>query len=131
MDIALPDTISPMLLNEARGAMDALDAHLVAGTLPETLDPAQTAALVATMRALLEAAAEDQADLSPSEAALRLRMSRPTVMRLIARGELLSRKEGGHYVVSPRDLRAFRTRLTAIRRDALNSLTAMAEDHGF
>lgn len=131
MDIVLPDAVSPSLLTEARGATDALDEMLAAGTLPDSLDPAQTAALVFATRALLAAAAEDQTDLSPSEAAQRLRMSRPTVMRLIARGELLSRKDGGHYVVSPRDLRAFRTRLTAIRRDALTNLTAMADEYGF
>ncbi len=131
MDIALPDTVSPALLTEARGAVDALDVLAAANALPDGLDPAQTRALVAVMRAVMDAAAEDQTDLSPSEVARRLRMARPTVMRLIARGELLSRKDGGHYVVSPRDLRAFRTRLTAIRRDALGGLTAMAEEYGF
>ena len=83
------------------------------------------------MAGLLEAATEDDADLSPSEAAGRLRMARPSVMRLITRGELPSRKEGGHYVLSPRDLRSFQLRLAATRRETLTGLTRMAKEFGF
>ena len=128
MDIALPDTVTAELLSKARGTVEALAAL---DAPPPGLDPDSIQALVTVMRAVLEAAAEDQGDLSPSNAAARLRIARPSVMRLIARGELLARKEGGHYVVSPRDLRAFQTRMAAIRRDALSGLTAMAEEYGF
>ena len=128
MDIALPDTVTAELLAKARGAVEALAAL---DAPPPGLDLDSIQALVTVMRAVLDAAAEDQVDLSPSDAATRLRIARPSVMRLIARGELLSRKEGGHYVVSPRDLRAFQTRLAAIRRDALSGLTAVAEEYGF
>ncbi len=60
-----------------------------------------------------------------------MRVARPSVMRLIARGELSSRKEGGHYVLSPRELRSFQTRLAAVRREALSELTDMAEEFAF
>jgi len=52
------------------------------------------------------------------------------VMRLIARGELPARKDGGRYVLSPRDVRMFRVRLGAVRREALNNLAAMADEFG-
>ena len=77
------------------------------------------------------AAAEDNTDISPSEAAERLGVARPSIMRLIARGELSSRKEGGHYVLSPRELRAFQARLSAVRREAMGDMTRMVEQFGF
>lgn len=131
MDIALPDSVSAELLEQARGATDALCVLLAEGGLPPGLDAEALTALVTVMRGVLEAAAEDQGDLSPSEAALRLRVARPSVMRLISRGELSSRKDGGHYVLSPREVRAFQTRLASVRREALSDLTGMAEEFGF
>ena len=83
------------------------------------------------MDGVAEAAAENNADLSPSEAAERLRIARPSVMRLIARGELSSRKDGGHYVLSPRELRSFQTRLASIRREAMSDLTSITDELGF
>jgi uncharacterized protein YbjQ (UPF0145 family) len=52
-------------------------------------------------------------------------------MRLIARGELSSRKDGGHYVLSPREVRSFQARLASVRREAMSDLTDMAEELGF
>ena len=83
------------------------------------------------MDGVADAATEDLSVLSPSDAAERLRVARPTVMRLIARGELPSRKEGGHYVLSPRELRSFQTRLEQARQDALRELASMTEEFGF
>jgi excisionase family DNA binding protein len=88
-------------------------------------------ALLAVMDGVAEASSGQTTDLSPSEAAERLRVARPTVMRLVARGELSSRKDGGHYVLSPRELRSFQTRLALARREALADLTRMAEEFGF
>jgi len=58
-------------------------------------------------------------------------MARPSVMRLIARGELSSRKDGGHYILSPRELRSFQIRLASVRREALTGLTGMVDEFGF
>ena len=131
MYIELPDTISPALLEQCRPAVETLRALLATGALPPGLTAASVQALLTVMTALPEAAAEDHADLSPSEAARRLGMARPSVMRLIARGELSSRKEGGHYVLPPRDLRSFQARLAATRRETLTGLSRMAEEFGF
>jgi excisionase family DNA binding protein len=130
MDIELPDLISADTIQRARPAMVALRAMLADHALPEGIAPESLEALLTIMNGVVEAAAGDNSDLSPSEAAGRLRVARPSVMRLIARGELSSRKEGGHYVLAPRELRSFQMRLASIRREALRDLTGMAEEFG-
>ena len=131
MDIELPDRISAETIQRAGPAVTALHALLNRDALPTGLTVESLGALLTIMEGVAEAAAGDNADLSPSEAAERLRMARPSVMRLIGRGELSSRKEGGHYVLSPRELRSFQTRLALVRRDASGVLTSMAEEFGF
>jgi len=131
MDIELPDTISAETIQQARPAAIALHALLAGGPLPAGVTADALTALLTIVEGVTEAAKEDNADLSPSEAADRLRISRPSVMRLIARGELSSRKDGGHYVLSPRELRSFQVRLAAARGEALRDLTVMAEEFNF
>jgi excisionase family DNA binding protein len=131
LDIELPDTISPETIARARPAAAALTAMLANGGLPADITAGSLKALLTIIAGVAEAAVEDGADLTPSEAADRLRVARPSVMRLIARGELSSRKDGGHYVLSPRELRAFQARLASVRREALSDLTGMAEEFGF
>jgi excisionase family DNA binding protein len=131
MDIELPDTISAETIQRARPAVSALHALLAEGALPAGLTVDALRALLTIMDGVSEAAYGDTADLSPSEAADRLGMARPSVMRLIARGELSSRKDGGHYVLSPRELRSFQARLASVRREALSDLTGMADEFGF
>ncbi len=88
--------------------------------------------MLAIVEGVAQAAAEDNTDLNPSEAADRLRMARPSVMRLIARGELSSRKDGGHYVLSPRELRSFQARLASVRQEArLSELATLVDEFGF
>jgi len=131
MDIELPDTISAETIAQALPAMAVLRAALGDGALPPGMAAESLTALLTIMDGVAEAATGDSADLSPSEAADRLRVARPSVMRLIARGELSSRKDGGHYVLSPREVRSFQARLATARREALLDLTAMAEEFGF
>src|SRR5258708_5162556 len=111
MDIELPDTISAETIQQARPAVTALRALLSSDALPAGLTAESVAAVLTIMDGVAEAGTGDHADLNPSEAADRLRMARPSVMRLIARGELSSRKDGGHYVLSAREMRAFQSRL--------------------
>jgi excisionase family DNA binding protein len=131
MDIELPDSISAETFELARPAVHALRALLTAGVLPVGLAVDSLTALLTIVESVVTAAATNDADLSPSEVADQLRMARPSVMRLIARGELSSRKDGGHYVLSPREVRAFQARLASIRKEALSDLTAMANELGF
>jgi excisionase family DNA binding protein len=131
VEIDLPDTISAATIQQAGTAVAMLRATLTDGGPPADLAPDALGALLAIMDAVMAAASEDNADLNPSEAAERLRVARPSVMRLIARGELSSRKDGGHYMLSPRELRSFQMRLASVRREALSDLTGMAEEFGF
>jgi len=131
MDIELSDTISAEIIQQAKPAVTALRALLADGALPAGLAAHAVEALLTIAEGVAQAAAEDNTDLNPSEAAERLRMARPSVMRLIARGELSSRKDGGHYVLSPRELRSFQARLAAVRREALGELAAMVDEFGF
>ena len=131
MDIELPAVISVETIQRSGPAVAALTTLLSAGALPPGLTAESLGALLAIMNGVVEAATGDNADVSPSEAAERLRMARPSVMRLIARGELSSRKDGGHYVLSPRELRSFQTRLASVRREALSDLAATADEFGF
>ncbi len=131
MEIDLPDTISAETLHQAKQAAVALRALMDEMTLPAGLEAAAVSALIIVVEGVAQAAAEDNTDLNPSEAAERLRMARPSVMRLIARGELSSRKDGGHYVLSPRELRAFQARLGSVRREALCGLAALVDEFGF
>jgi excisionase family DNA binding protein len=131
MDIELPDTITSDTLRLARPAVAALRERLSDGALPDGLTAASVAALLAVMDGVAEAISGDPADLSPTEAADRLRVARPTVMRLIARGELSARKDGGHYVLSPREVRSFQARLATARQEAMGELAAMVDEFEF
>jgi hypothetical protein len=131
MDIELPDSISAETLQQAQPAVAALRALLTGNSLPADLTANAVGALLTIVEGVVQAAAEDNTDVNPSDAADRLRMARPSVMRLIARGELSSRKEGGHYVLSPRELRAFQARLDSVRREALSDLATLVDEFGF
>ena len=125
LDVEVPDSVLANTLEQAAPAVERLRALLPAGPFPPGVTRESLAALLAVLDGVARAAREDKIDLTPSEAASRLRMARPSVMRLIARGDLLARKSGGHYVVSPRDLRLFQARLTVARAEALRLLADM------
>jgi excisionase family DNA binding protein len=131
MEVELPDTISAETIQQAQAAIAALRALLADGALPSGLSSEAVSALLTIAEGVAQAAGEDNTDRNPSEAAERLRMARPSVMRLIARGELSSRKDGGHYVLSPRELRSFQARLASVRREALSDLASLVDEFGF
>ena len=128
LDIDIPERVTAQTIAAALPAVDALRALPPDGALPAGLTAASLDALLAVMDAVIRAAEEDKIDLTPSEAAQRLRMARPSVMRLIARGDLQARREGGHYVLTPREVRLFQGRLAAARREAFATLATMARE---
>lgn len=69
-------------------------------------------------------------ELTTTVAAKELGISRPTLMRLIADGELASHKVGTHTRVKTRDVQAFRERRIRRQRDALGELVALSEELG-
>jgi excisionase family DNA binding protein len=89
--------------------------------------------LASVVKALASVVADGGADdeLTPQEAAAELRMSRPTVMRLIGKGELPARMVGTHYRLSRAAVTEYRDRNTAVRRTGLRNLAALTEDYDF
>ena len=69
-------------------------------------------------------------ELSTQQAARILNVSRPTVVKLVDDGELVSRKVGSHRRILLADLLAYRDELLASRRAALDQMIADAEELG-
>jgi excisionase family DNA binding protein len=72
-----------------------------------------------------------EAEISPQEAAGILRMSRPSVMRLIERGHLHARMVGSHHRLSRAEILAYKDRQTRVRREALANLATLAEEYHY
>lgn len=70
-------------------------------------------------------------EISPQEAASILRMSRPSVMRLIAKGHLHPRKVLSRNKLSRAEVIAFQNRNTRRQHQALEALSAMSEEYDF
>ena len=69
-------------------------------------------------------------EVTTQQASEVLNMSRPTVVRLIDQGELPARKVGSHRRIPLPDLLAFRDRMVAERRRALDDMVRDAEALG-
>lgn len=69
-------------------------------------------------------------ELTTQQAAEVLNVSRPTVVRLIDQRELPARKVGSHRRIPLRELLAFRDRMVAERRRALDDMVRDAEALG-
>ncbi|MGH9113903.1 MAG: helix-turn-helix domain-containing protein [Acidimicrobiales bacterium] len=69
-------------------------------------------------------------EVTTQQAAEVLNVSRPTVVRLIDQGELAARKVGSHRRIPLPELLAFRDRMVAQRRQALDDMVRDAEALG-
>jgi excisionase family DNA binding protein len=69
-------------------------------------------------------------EVSTQQAAEVLNVSRPTVVRLIDQGELPAHKVGSHRRIPLPELLAFRDRMVAQRRQALDDMVRDAEAFG-
>jgi excisionase family DNA binding protein len=70
-------------------------------------------------------------EISPQEAAEILRMSRPSVMRLIEKGHLSARMVNTHHRLLRGEVVTYRDNQAGIRRHALSELAALADDYDF
>ena len=75
-----------------------------------------------------EPAVDLDAELTPQAAAKRLRMSRPSVMRLIAQGRLGARQVGSHYRLSEAEVMQFKQKQATVRRQSLDSMAAFSQE---
>lgn len=67
-------------------------------------------------------------EVSPQEAATLLKMSRPTVMRLLRSGQLPSRLVGSHYRLPRADVLRYKAQNGANRRQSLDDMAAFSQD---
>lgn len=70
-------------------------------------------------------------EISPQEAADILKMSRPSVMRLIAKGHLHPRKVLSRNKLSRAEVLDYQRQNTRQQRQALSNLSALSEQYGF
>jgi hypothetical protein len=75
--------------------------------------------------------AGDADEITPNHAAGILRMSRPSVMRLIEKGELHPRMVHSRHKLLRAEVVALAERQTRERRKALANLTELTEEYGF
>jgi excisionase family DNA binding protein len=70
-------------------------------------------------------------EVSPQEAAEMLRMSRPSVMRLIQQGHLHSRKVLSRNRLSRAEVLAFQKRNARQQQQALEDLSVLSQEYDF
>ena len=70
-------------------------------------------------------------EISPQEAATILQMSRPSVMRLIAKGQLHPRKVLSHNKLSRAEVMNYQFEQSRQQRFALSNLVTLTEDYDF
>ena len=70
-------------------------------------------------------------EISPQEAAAILQMSRPSVMRLIAQGQLHPRKVLSHNKLSRAEVVNYQIEQSRQQSQALSNLVALTEDYDF
>jgi excisionase family DNA binding protein len=70
-------------------------------------------------------------EISPQEAAAILQMSRPSVMRLIAKGQLHPRKVLSHNKLSRAEVDNYQHEQSRQQRQALSNLVTLTEEYDF
>jgi len=86
---------------------------------------------VAVSRAKAAKATIANDEISPQEAAAILQMSRPSVMRLIAKGQLHPRKVLSHNKLSRAEVVNYQIEQSRRQRQALSNLVMLTEDYDF
>jgi hypothetical protein len=123
-------------LSKARRAADAFRQSVAGGRSRVTIeaDADSVRALLKIVDAVPFPGAElsgNDDEISPREAADILRMSRPSVMRLIALGRLHPRMVLSRHKLSRAEVLDYRDKQTRERREALAGLSRLSEEHDF
>ncbi len=113
---------------ESRPALVAADGERL--ELPESMYDALRQVADALSSGMGVSVAPLSAMLTTQEAADYLGISRPTLVRILERGEIPMEKPGRHRFVRLKDLVEYQERMKVQRRDALGQLVADAEEDG-
>lgn len=136
MPVLPKQDVNPDILARAQRAADRLrPSALATRRMPALGDAAPNRRDVRDIIALVDALSQQPApvgdELTPNEAAEILGMSRPSVMRLIAQGELHPRKVHSRHKLLRAEVVALAHAQTRERRAALAALTALSEEFDF
>lgn len=123
--------VSPRATVEVDAAALATVLRFVDAAKPASPMPLPTGKRTGNGRTAAPVPATSDEEISPEEAAGLLGMSRPSVMRLIARGCLHPRKVLSRNRLSRAEVLAFARRNRAGQRQALTNLSALSEEYGF
>jgi len=123
------------VLNEAGLSSTKTRPALVAANgerleLPDSMYDVLRQVAEALSRGMGVSVAPLSAMLTTQEAADYLGISRPTLVRILERGEIPMEKPGRHRFVRLKDLIAYQDRMKEQRRAALEQMVAEAEDDG-
>jgi len=121
-------TAERLLRSLASGARHEATAVL---EVPTDLVPLVTRVVEAVARGESLTVVKFPEELSTSVAADQLGISRPTLMKLIARGEIPSHKVGSHTRLKTSDLAAFRRARLARQAKAFEELRELDEQFGW
>jgi excisionase family DNA binding protein len=136
-DAALAEASSRVLAQHLRAAPADVQLRLVEDGHDTAVMTVPAAALTLFLRLLKEMARGHavtllplQTELTTTQAAEMLNVSRPFLIRLLEDGQLPYRKVGTHRRVQLQDVLAYKTRTDTARREALDELTAEAQRLG-
>lgn len=74
---------------------------------------------------------DPEEEVTPREAAKILRMSRPSLMRLVGKGHLTARKVGAHHRLSRAEVVAYKLAQSGVRRGSLAAIASITEEFDF
>jgi excisionase family DNA binding protein len=122
------DKLRP-IVKEARGR--SVSVTIETKSIRIVLDANVLASMLELLDSVLASHSAEGVELTPNEAAEILRMSRPSVMRLVERGDLTARMVGSHHRLSRAEVLAYRDRQARVRRQALGNLARLTDEHDF
>ncbi len=124
------DVLEGMDASPARGAARLVGADGEHVVIPESMFPVLRQVAEALAQGMGVTVAPLNAMLTTQEAADFLGISRPTLVRVLERGEIPFQKPGRHRYVRLVDLMTFQREEQATRRAALEQMVRDAEDMG-
>ncbi|WP_207461389.1 helix-turn-helix domain-containing protein [Azospirillum sp. SYSU D00513] len=122
------------LIRNAPEKTSTVAVHTEAGTLDLDIDLLRSVTKIVDMVSAPQdtaTAMSPEEEITPRQAADLLRMSRPSVMRLIEKGHLRARKVNTHHRLSRAEVLAYRETQAVTRRESLTEIARISETYDF